>query len=114
MPLVHKIAEQFGIDRLIIQDIVDTNQRPKVEVYPEYLFVSVKSLLPSNQHNIDSEQISFILMGNVILSFQENREIILNTSEPGLEKEKEEFVKAEPTTCYIFYWMQLQVIATLP
>ncbi|WP_010663659.1 magnesium/cobalt transporter CorA [Marinilabilia salmonicolor] len=73
MPLVHKIAEQFGIDRLIIQDIVDTNQRPKVEVYPEYLFVSVKSLLPSNQHNIDSEQISFILMGNVILSFQEKQ-----------------------------------------
>lgn len=73
MPLVHKIAEQFGIDRLIIQDIVDTNQRPKVEVYPEYLFVSVKSLLPANQHSIDTEQISFILKGNVILSFQEKK-----------------------------------------
>ncbi|WP_291860883.1 magnesium/cobalt transporter CorA [Marinilabilia sp.] len=71
--LVHEIADQFNIDRLIIQDIVDTNQRPKVELHPELLFVSVKSLLPSNHQSIEAEQISFILKDNVLLSFQEKK-----------------------------------------
>lgn len=71
--LVHEIAKQFNIDPLTIQDIVDTNQRPKVELHPDFLFVSVKSLLPSNQHGIETEQISFILKENVLLSFQEKK-----------------------------------------
>jgi magnesium transporter len=71
--LVHEIADQFNIDHLIIQDIVDTNQRPKVELHPDFLFVSVKSLLPSNHHSIEAEQISFILKDNLLLSFQEKK-----------------------------------------
>ncbi len=71
--IVHQVSEYFQIDRLIIQDIVDTTQRPKVEVHPEYLFFSVKSLLPSEHQSMDSEQISFILKNNVLLSFQEKK-----------------------------------------
>ena len=71
--LVHEIADQFEIDKLVVQDIVDTTQRPKIEALPDSLFVSIKSLLPANQHRIDSEQISFILKGNVLLSFQEKK-----------------------------------------
>ncbi|MFO8000463.1 MAG: magnesium/cobalt transporter CorA [Marinilabilia sp.] len=70
---IRQIAHYFEIDNLVIQDIVDTNQRPKVEVYPDYLFFSVKSILPTERLNIDSEQISFILKENVLLSFQEKK-----------------------------------------
>ncbi len=71
--IVNQISEHFKVDRLIVQDIVDTTQRPKIEVYPDYLFFTVKSLLPSNHHSVDTEQISFILRNNVLLSFQEKK-----------------------------------------
>jgi magnesium transporter len=73
MNIIHQVSEYFQIDRLTIQDIVDTNQRPKIEVHPDYLFFSVKSLLPTDDQSIDTEQISFILKNNVLLSFQEKK-----------------------------------------
>lgn len=69
--LVRQIASKFFIDNLVVQDIVDTSQRPKIDIHPDYLFFSVKSLLPSDKGNIESEHISFILKENVLLSFQE-------------------------------------------
>ena len=70
---ISRIADYFEIDRLIVQDIVDTNQRPKVEVHEDFIFFSVKSILPENQQSIESEQISFILKEKVLLSFQEKK-----------------------------------------
>lgn len=70
---VRQLANHFDIDKLVVQDIVDTNQRPKVEVHDEYIFFSVKSVLPVNHQNIESEQISFILKKGVLLSFQEKK-----------------------------------------
>jgi len=71
--LIRNIADRFKLDKLIVQDIVDTTQRPKVEIHPDLAFFSVKSLLPDNGNNIEPEQISFILKENVILSFQEKK-----------------------------------------
>lgn len=74
--VIKTIADHFSLDKLIVQDIVDTTQRPKIEIRPDLIFFSVKSLLPSNNNsntNIESEQISFILKDNVLLSFQEKK-----------------------------------------
>ncbi|MGQ1889707.1 magnesium/cobalt transporter CorA [Thermophagus sp. OGC60D27] len=71
--IIRKIADRFKLDKLIIQDIVDTTQRPKIEIHPDLIFFSVKSLLPDNGNSIEPEQISFILKDNVILSFQEKK-----------------------------------------
>jgi len=71
---INQIANHFDIDKLVVQDIVDTNQRPKVEVHDDYIFFSVKSILPVNHQNITSEQISFILKKGVLLSFQEKKD----------------------------------------
>jgi magnesium transporter len=69
--IIRQMADYFNIDKLVVQDIVDTTQRPKIDVHPDFLFLSVKSLLPKNHCSIESEQISFILKDNVLLSFQE-------------------------------------------
>ncbi|PWE00724.1 magnesium/cobalt transporter CorA [Marinilabilia rubra] len=69
--LIRRIASKFFIDNLVIQDIVDTTQRPKIDIHPDFLYFSVKSILPSEQGNVESENISFVLKGNVLLSFQE-------------------------------------------
>lgn len=70
---VKSICDKLGIHNLVIQDILDVNQRPKVQEFEEYCFFSMKSILPSNNIDIESEQISFILGKNFLVSFQEKK-----------------------------------------
>ena len=72
-PIQH-IAEFFKIDNFILGDILNTTKRTKVEEYNDVLFFNIKSLLPNeNSDIIQTEQISFLLKNNVLVSFQEKR-----------------------------------------
>ena len=42
---MEKIAETFDLDDLIVDDIVDAHQRPKIDRYDEQLFMVVRSCL---------------------------------------------------------------------
>jgi len=70
--VLEKLGNRFGVHPLALEDILNTEQRPKVEDYGDDLFIVVK-LLSSNEERdeIEAEQISLILRPNAILSFQE-------------------------------------------
>lgn len=70
---VNDVCNTLGIHNLAIQDILDVNQRPKFQEYDDYCFFSIKSILPSKDDVIESEQLSFILGKNYLVSFQENK-----------------------------------------
>lgn len=70
---ITSICNKLGIHNLVIQDILDVNQRPKFQEYEDYWFFSIKSILPSNNMEIESEQLSFILGKNFLVSFQERK-----------------------------------------
>jgi magnesium transporter len=55
-----------------MEDILSVNQRPKLEEYPDYLQAFIK-MITINQvdETVEYEQISFILKGNILVSFQE-------------------------------------------
>lgn len=67
--LIKKIANEVGINNLNLQDIINTNERPKIEESENYIFITAKSL--TGNESIDYEQISFVLGKNFIISFQE-------------------------------------------
>ena len=69
--LIKKICDTMKVHPLAIQDILDINQRPKFQDYDNYWFFSIKSVLPANNSEIETEQISFILGKNYLVSFQE-------------------------------------------
>ncbi len=69
---IHNICTKLGIHNLVLQDILDTNQRPKIQEFDSYLQFSIKSILPGNE-DLESEQISFVLSKNYLLSFQEKK-----------------------------------------
>lgn len=71
--LIRKICKNTGIPRFIVQDIVDTNQRTKIQDIDKYIFLTVKSILPGREHDIEIEQISFLLGQNILYSFQEKK-----------------------------------------
>ncbi len=70
---INDICNKLNIHNLAIQDILDVNQRPKFQEYEDYWFFSIKSILPSNTNEIESEQLSFILGKNFLISFQERK-----------------------------------------
>jgi magnesium transporter len=69
---IKKIGRHFELHPLILEDIVNTGQRPKCEDYEKYLFIVLKMLSYRNENkSIQSEQVSLILGQNVVISFQE-------------------------------------------
>ncbi len=70
--LIEKIAERFSIHHLTIEDILNIEQRPKVEEFEGYLFLTLKILHWSNKRaSLSVGQMSIILGANFILTFQE-------------------------------------------
>jgi len=72
--LIEKIAGFFKVEPFIIGDILNTSRRTRIEELGDVLFFSVKSILPEEENgSIKTEQVSFLLKDNVIVSFQEKK-----------------------------------------
>lgn len=69
--LVKTISKKFQIHRLVQQDIVDTNQRPKIQVFENFLFITTHVYSVKNQN---FEQMSFVFGRDFLISFQESSE----------------------------------------
>ncbi|NNL16437.1 MAG: magnesium and cobalt transport protein CorA, partial [Flavobacteriaceae bacterium] len=67
---IEKIGNHYNLHPLILEDIVNTSQRPKIDEYDDYIFVVLKMLYYSAEGAIISEQVSFILGSNYVLTFQ--------------------------------------------
>ncbi|WP_339752522.1 magnesium/cobalt transporter CorA [uncultured Winogradskyella sp.] len=69
---IERVGEQFGLHPLVLEDIVNTSQRPKIDEYECYLFVVLKMLYYDKDENIAIEQVSLVLGKNYVLTFQES------------------------------------------
>lgn len=69
---IEKLGNHYNLHPLTLEDIVNISQRPKIEEYDDYLFVVLKMLYYDADENIVSEQVSFILGENYVLTFQES------------------------------------------
>jgi magnesium transporter len=70
--VIEKLGTHFGFHPLVLEDIVNTDQRPKIEDFVTYLFLVLKRLsYDTGAHEVVSEQISLVLGSNFLLSFQE-------------------------------------------
>lgn len=73
--LIDAIGSHFNIHPLVLEDIVNTHQRPKFEDYDDYLFMVLKALLvDDDKFAVTYEQISLVVFKNVIFSFKEKRD----------------------------------------
>jgi magnesium transporter len=70
--IMEKIGTHFGIHPLILEDIMNTGQRPKMEDFEDYIFVVVKMIYYDDKDSeIRAEQVSLILGSNFVITFQE-------------------------------------------
>jgi magnesium transporter len=71
--LLGVIGERFGIHSLVLEDIANTKQRPKIEDFDEYIFVAMKMItFDEEAKELIAEHVSFILGDGYVLSFLEN------------------------------------------
>jgi magnesium transporter len=69
---IEAIGKRFSIDSLLLEDILDPEQRPKFEDYDNSIFVIMKNLIPADDGSeFLSEQICLYLTGNLLITFQE-------------------------------------------
>ena len=77
--IIEKIGKDFDLHPLIMEDIANTEQRPKMEDFGHYLYVVLKMLyFDEEEHEIKGEQVSLILGENFVVSFQEKEGDIFN------------------------------------
>lgn len=68
---INQLAESFRIHPLTVEDILNTEQRPKLEEFERYLFISLKALSRKPDGNLDFDQISLVVLKDTVISFQE-------------------------------------------
>lgn len=70
--LIERLGKHFGVHPLVLEDIANTAQRPKMEDFGDYIFVVLKMIRPGTGNgNIVSEQVSLLLAPGYVISFQE-------------------------------------------
>jgi len=70
--LLEQVGAVFGLHPLVLEDIANTGQRPKVEDYGEYLYTVLRMLsLHGTTQEVVGEQVSLVLGPNFVISFQE-------------------------------------------
>lgn len=70
--IIEKIGGHFSLHPLLLEDIANTEQRPKMEDYGEYIFIVLKMLsYDEKTKEVKAEQVSLIFGSNFVISFQE-------------------------------------------
>jgi magnesium transporter len=72
MEVMESVGNEFKLDMMVMEDIVNTNHRPKADEFEDYLFVTLKTLnFSQKKKEVDVEQISLVLGTDWLLTFQE-------------------------------------------
>ena len=70
--IIEKIGRHFNFHPLTMEDIVNTEQRPKLENMGTYLLVILKMIsFDPVENRVNAEQVSLIIGSNYLISFQE-------------------------------------------
>ena len=87
--LIEKIGEHLKLHPLLLEDIMDTHQRPKMEDYGDYIFIVLKMLYyNTKQDELEIEQVSLVLGSNYVISFQEKEGDVFNSIRERIRKGK--------------------------
>ncbi len=70
--VIRTLGNHYGLHPLVLEDILNTVQRPKVEDYEDHLFIIIRMLsYDAVQNDIVDEQVSLVVGPHYVLSFQE-------------------------------------------
>lgn len=70
--MIEEAGKLFRLHPLHLEDIMNTDQRPKIEEHENYLFIIMKMIyMAASDEAIEYEQLSIFLVNNTVITFQE-------------------------------------------
>ena len=69
--IIEKLGQDFDIHPLVLEDILNTRHRPKLEAFDGYLFLILKMFYLDETGDLKNEQVQLIVGSDYVLSFQE-------------------------------------------
>lgn len=72
--LIEQIGNHLEINSLVLEDIVNTHQRPKFEEYDDYVFSTSRIIHFNKESELVNCQFSALIKKNIIISFEETHE----------------------------------------
>jgi len=95
--IIEKIGQYFGVHPLILEDILNTEKRPKMEDFQTYIYVTLKILKQiENSDKILSEQVSFIVGTNFVISLMDGKDDIFDPIKERIRNGKGHLRKMGP------------------
>jgi len=95
--MVEKIGTHYHLHPLVLEDILNTHQRPKLEDYEDYLFLILKMITYAEaQKLLYVEQVSIIVGRGFVISFQESEGDVFESVRERLRKGKGRIRKGGP------------------
>jgi magnesium transporter len=92
---LEELGHCFHLHPLVLEDILNTDQRPKLEDYGDYLFIVLKMLhLGENGREILTEQVSLIVGENYVISLHEQDEDVFEAVRERLKANRGRIRKA--------------------
>ncbi len=74
LKLMEDIGEYLGINPLVLEDIVNTHQRPKFDEYDDYVFSTSRIINFNKDHELVNCQFSALIKENILVSFEETHD----------------------------------------
>jgi len=74
--LGREIGSRFGIHALVLEDLASPNQRPKLDIYEDYLFIVMRMPHYDGEASMRTEQVCLLLGDGWVFSFQEDPQYI--------------------------------------
>lgn len=71
--VIGKVGEAFGIHSLVLEDVLNTDHRPKVEPFEDHVFFTMKMMWFAEDGTLEAEQVSIIFGSHWVISFQERK-----------------------------------------
>jgi magnesium transporter len=68
---IEALGTKFGLNPLVLEDAINTEQRPKIDEYDDYIFGVFRMLYLNQNDEIVGEHVALALMENTVLVFQE-------------------------------------------
>ena len=86
--LIERLGAHYNLHPLILKDILNTAERPKLEDYGDYLFLVLKVFVRNGQSEEKMHQVSLVLGPNVVITFQEKETGIFDGLRDRIRKGK--------------------------
>ncbi|MBE0558305.1 MAG: magnesium/cobalt transporter CorA, partial [Proteobacteria bacterium] len=92
--LLEQMGTAFGLHPLILEDILNTEQRPKSEDHSDYLYVVLRLFHEDAGGALEPEQVSIVFGRNWLISLQEKEGKLFDPIRERLRNEKGRLRKA--------------------